>query len=536
MITEIIKNDSNRKNITYLLILILISISIRLFFLPFELPFKHDAIGYFAFAFEISKTHQFPAGILITNDGWSLFLSPIFSIIGQSDMMNLINAQRITSIVLSSITILPVFLLCKKFVSSKHALIGAALFGFSHKLIENSILGVTESLFIFLISFVLLFSLSQNSKNYIFSFIFLGLAIIVRYEAILFLIPLIIIFFIKFRKEKFSYLKLSIFIFVLILILLPITALRIESNGVDGIISHTFSNPQIANPNTYSSLSSENLKELSLETDKKVDADHHVLQSQSGFIANSFTNTLKFLGLVLIPLFIFFIPFGIYNLVKTKNKDISYLLIFSVFLILPAMYAYGREIQDTRYLYVLFPIFCVISVYGFDIIRKLQKNRILLLIITLIILSSVILLVSDKNDYASDNEIFQITKFLVQNAKGVNDSPDILYLRIATLEKIWPNSLPLDDHLTSHPKTSSFLKKIPSQNFNSLEDYLTKSKNSNLTHIVLSKNNNSAFLDELLINYEKYTYLEKVFDSEDYNFKNEIIILKINYSNFENQI
>ena len=69
-----------------------------------------------------------------------------------------------------------------------------------------------------------------------------------------------------------------------------------------------------------------------------------------------------------------------------------------------------------------------------------------------------------------------------------------------------------------------------------MEDYLTKSKNSNLTHIVLSKNNNSAFLDELLINYEKYTYLEKVFDSEDYNFKNEIIILKINYSNFENQI
>ena len=104
------KLESNKKNyILYLFILITISVSIRLYFLPFEIPFKTDAIDYFSFAFEISKTQKFPTGILGTNDGWPLFLSPIFSVIGQSDMMTLINAQRVTSIVISSLTIIPVF-------------------------------------------------------------------------------------------------------------------------------------------------------------------------------------------------------------------------------------------------------------------------------------------------------------------------------------------------------------------------------------------------------------------------------------------
>ncbi len=299
MITKTEKNYFKRKNIVFLAILVTISISIRLYFLPFETPFKADAIDYFTFAFETSKTYQFPTGILKTNDGWPLFLSPIFSIIGTSDMMTLVNAQRVTSVIISSLTILPVYFLCIKLVSSKYALIGAGLFGFSHRLMENSILGLTESLFVFLVTFVLLFSLSKNLKFYMLSFIFLGLASIVRYEALLFLIPLSIIFFIKFRKTKISYLKFPLLILIFILILLPIATLRLESNNIDGLTSHTFSNVNITNPNKFASV---------------LDPSN---QSQNSFISNSFLNTLKFLGLISIPLFMFFIPTGIYNLIKT---------------------------------------------------------------------------------------------------------------------------------------------------------------------------------------------------------------------------
>ena len=93
---------SANNNIIFLSILVIIGLSIRLYFLPFETPFKTDAIDFFSFAFEVSKSHNFPVGILHTNDGWPLFLSPIFSLIGHSDMMTLINVQRIASIFMSS--------------------------------------------------------------------------------------------------------------------------------------------------------------------------------------------------------------------------------------------------------------------------------------------------------------------------------------------------------------------------------------------------------------------------------------------------
>ena len=513
---KIVNNTSQRKIILYLLILVTVSISVKLYFLPFETPFKTDAIDYFLFAFEISKTQQFPTGILKTNDGWSLFLSPIFSIIGHSDMMNLINAQRITGIIISSLTIIPVYLLCKRFVSSNYSIIGASLFAFSHRLMENSILGLTESLFIFLATFFLYFSLSKNSKIIVFSFIFLALSSIVRYESLLFLIPLSIIFFIKFRKEKFFYLRFSLFILLFILILLPIATIRMDSNNMDGLTSHAFGG--ITNPAKYSSIS-----ENKIETS---------IKSENNFITNSFLNTLKFLGFVLIPLFIFFFPTGIYNLIKKKNSNLLYLLILGIFMILPAMYAYGREIQDTRYLYVLFPIFCVISVYGLDVIKKFQKPVYIILILVIIILSSVLLLFYEQPNYAYDNEILFITKDLVKTATGVNDYPGNSYVKIATLEKNWPNSLPLDQDW----KTSFFINKLSSKNYNSLEEYILAHKTSGLTHLVLTESNRSPFLDELLVDHEKYSYLQKIFDSKNSNFQNKIIVLKIDYEIFEEEI
>ena len=82
-------------------------------------------------------------------------------------------------------------------------------------------------------------------------------------------------------------------------------------------------------------------------------------------------------------------------------------------------------------------------------------------------------------------------------------------------------------------KKSVFINKFPSKNYDSLEKYLLDNKNSGLTHLVLTEHNRSAFLDDLLINYENYLYLEKVFDSEYNNFKNKIIVLKIDYTNFQ---
>ena len=78
--------------------------------------------------------------------------------------------------------------------------------------------------------------------------------------------------------------------------------------------------------------------------------------------------------------------------------------------------------------------------------------------------------------------------------------------------------------------------RISSKGFETLEEYIHNSKANGLSHIVLSENNRSPFLDDIFINYENYSYLKKTFDSSNHNFENKIIILKIDYSIFDKQI
>ena len=519
-------------NLFFLLILIVVSLSIRLYYLPFEIPITFDGIDYFSFAFEVSKTQKFPTGILHTNDGWPLFLSPIFSIIGNSDFMSLVHAQRITSIVISTLTIIPVYILAKKFVSSKYALIGAGIFVFDPKLIENSILGITEPIYLLLVSFVLVFALVKNKKLFFISFILLALASIVRYEALLFVIPLSIIFFLRFRNERFSYLKYSLFICIFILILIPVATLRLDSNNMDGLTSHVFD---------AVITSSENIVIDKQTSPQYIDVHGNITDVT---ISSSFFNTIKFLGYVTIPFFLFFLPFGIYNLLKTRNVGILHLIIFGIFMTLPALYAYGRDIQDYRYLFLLFPLFCVISAYGLNLTKKLLNWKYILIILTVIIVSSFLLLDYNQPDHVFEKEIYVVTKKIVNDATGVN-SYGGGFFKVAILEQNWPNSLPLRYIPTQYEASLGINvtneydlhpPRISSEGFETLEDYIYNSEDKGLSHIVLLENNRSPLLDDVFINYENYSYLKKTFDSSDYNFENKIIILKIDYSIFDKQL
>ena len=44
----------------------------------------------------------------------------------------------------------------------------------------------------------------------------------------------------------------------------------------------------------------------------------------------------------------------------------------------------------------------------------------------------------------------------------------------------------------------------------------------------LVEKNNSLFLDDLYHNYEKYSYLEEIYDSNNHNFKNRIVVESFN--------
>ena len=144
----------NKRNNSLLILfgLICIGFTLRLYYIPYQIPISLDGIDYFAYAVAMSREGVFPSGYILTNFGWSTFLAPIFSTVNSNEMMELMNTQRIMSSIISVSTAIPIYFICKIFFKKNIAILGAALFLFEPRIIENSILGITDPLFIFFVT------------------------------------------------------------------------------------------------------------------------------------------------------------------------------------------------------------------------------------------------------------------------------------------------------------------------------------------------------------------------------------------------
>ena len=112
------------------------------------------------------------------------------------------NLQRYATIVISVITIVPIFVLCRKFCGSGLSLLGVIFFVFQPRIIENSLLGVTEPLFVLLVISCLVLFLQSNLKLKYLSFAFLALACLVRYEGIVLILPLSFLFIFENKSDR----------------------------------------------------------------------------------------------------------------------------------------------------------------------------------------------------------------------------------------------------------------------------------------------------------------------------------------------
>jgi len=205
----------------------------------------------------------------------------------------------------------------------------------------------------------------------------------------------------------------------------------------------------------------------------------------------------------------------------------------SCFLILPGLYAFGREIQDPRYLFILLPIFSIISLYSIEkILQKTNKQNIILIIICVFIISSSIVFIEFKKpDYQHQQEAFQISMQIGKIIDGSNPYyPESIYLTPAKISEI--NFPSLRDTLPKHNKI------ISTNNYQSLEEYISKGKEVGLTHLVVDNKNESdlyreEFLTQIFDEGEKILYLEKIFDSKDNGFQYHVKVFEIKYDKFE---
>lgn len=530
--------NSAKKPIVFLVLIALAGLFLRLVYFPYDVPLFNDSLGYFWYAIDMSILNQLPPGHSLVNNGWPSFLSLIFQQMDSSNFLDYHNMQRFVGVVFSVATIFPVYFLCSMYFKKSYSLLGATLFIFEPRLIGNSLLGVPESMYVFLMASLLFLFLSNDFKKIYLAFAIVALLAITRYEGLLMIIPTSIVFFIRFRKQKKDLIKYIICISVFILILVPMAYLKNETMGQDGFISHVS-----AGPIYYQSSIQENSSAL------------------GDFLYLGSINLIKYAGWVQIPSFIIFIPLGIILIFKSIDYKKITIILSILIMLIPAFYGYSREIQDTKYLYVLYPIFCVLACFTFKIFLEKfhRRNLIFCVIIGGIILSSMIFVEWKAMDNEHYRETYKIFTEIGQKEMKINKElglygGELTYFSWIVLHNVdefpvsyfeKPSSKITWTPFGGKAVTISGLIKEAEEYHNpeidNLRDYFQVLVNQKITHLLLDEFNNTPLInDELrlhlidIFNHEnKYPFLVKEYDSKENGFNYHIKLFKIDYKMLE---
>ena len=270
------------KNLLFLSIIFTIGLIIRLYYLPFDVPIILDGQFYFWYANDMSILGKIPIEYNAHNNFWSSILSVFFAINPSNEILDYMNFQRTLSAVISTLTIFPMYYLCKKFVSNNYAILGAAFFILDPRIIMNSLFGITEPIYFLIGITIILFSLNRNEKFYYISFGLAAILSLIRYEGLIILVPLTITFFWKFKVNRKSISKYGLCILIFLLVILPMVDARIQATGQDGVTSHIFSGGKYVS----NTLSGNFEKQDKCKTAKEFDRNL-LFNSQNGLYAES---------------------------------------------------------------------------------------------------------------------------------------------------------------------------------------------------------------------------------------------------------
>lgn len=501
-----------RKPIIFLIIVCGISLLIRLHYLS-NLPLTLDSLDYFFYASDISINQKLPENYTPANNGWPIFLSGFFSLVQFDNVISYMHLQRILSIILSTITIIPIFFLCKKFVGSKLSLMGAVIFAFEPRLIQNSLLGITDPLYIFLITMTLVTFLESKKLMYA-SFAFAALASIVRSEGVMLFLLILILSFIKFKNQKNEIPKIILAVGIFFLIVTPMMYYKSDVIGNDlifGRVSNAVS--------TYEKFSME-AKEI----------------SQNPYIIG-IENFSKYFVWNLIPIFVFFVPLGMVFLFKKINFNKIFIILGLITFSIPAFWAYSIPLQDTRYLYFMYPFLILISLYVLEKISIKKYSNLILSLIIVGILSSSLIFLEFKMDYNHEKESYLIAKEISKNFKVANSfPPESKFIEVMKYPEKWNDFIPYfktdRQQNVSIRNSLQDIQLIDSKKFENVKD-LIKNADPKLTHIIVDDTfDKNDYLYKIYENEENYPFLEKEYDSKKHNFKYHVKMYKINFDEF----
>ena len=366
--------------------------------------------------------------------------------------------------------------------------------------------------------------LNKNNKIIYLSFLFAGIATIIRPEGLFLFIGISISYIIRFRKTQFVIPKYIFALIIFILILTPVVLHKEQEGMYDSVFQRAYFT--LFENDSYDKKTQETITNY-----EQVDSS----QKNSNVFISTMTHFFKYLGWVLIPLFVILAPIGFILFFKNFNIEKLTIIILTFSMAVPALYAYSFPLFELKYLYFLFPMFCIFATFSLKpIFEKFKKNNILFFIFFIIILSSSLLFTDYKIDYKKEHDAVIIAEYVVKNTSVINNYyPESIHISGIQIMDNWKNYQEFfqnNERITGIIDSPSLIVTIVNANeYKTLDSFLINSENKKITHLILDGSDSQPdFLNEIFYDEQKYDFIEKIYDSSDYDLEYHVKIFKIN--------
>ena len=537
-----------------LIVISSISVGFKLSHVDFnEPPISEDTYAYVLAAFSIingdfSQPDTKPLG-------WSIFISPFYLFVDSTDLLDYLNIARILSMAISTITIIAMYVLARRFFDEKYSLVASCLFAFEPHLNNNSVSGISEPIFILAIILTFIFILQKNHSWYFYlSFLLAGIVWWIRVNGFITVVILSIIFFIVYKYPSKNFFKYLLCITLFIIIASPMLIQKYDQFS-DPLYFQISDNYFIGDDMRHFS---ENTKDIQYSASDYI-RDNGFTGFVERFGLTGFGNLASSLLKMLFPYLIVLVPFGILFSLRVFTQDKDYmksiwilLLISLGSIVIPFSIA-----SDMRFIYHTFPFLIILSTIAIQRIVKhglstfsfseKQKNFCLVgIICVVIILSGTFTLRIDTPDKLLNQERIEFSKILTQKFSGkILDVGDTLRLLTYTQLQDSPN-------LFKEFKTSTYDFVVGRQSnifasgnmlertvlyAQSLDELIEVGKEYDLKYIAINQEQSKTvwypYLTTLYDEGENYPFLTNVLDTEKMGFKKfKVKVFEINYDKF----
>lgn len=511
------------KPLLAILVIVIGGTIMRVYFTPWNYPSEAaDTYVYLTWALSFSKgsLEDVNTNYLI----WPLFLSVFFVPFEFQDYFGYLSIMRIVSILISVATIPVVYLAAKYFVEKRFALLAAVFFAIEPNLIENSIYGITEPMFILLGMISFYFAVQKNDRYLLLGFLFAGLAFDTRVSGIVLVILMIVACIVRNKEKKLIVRNIGIGMAIVFVVVSPYLYTQLSSGTapfaerIERVESSLTSlSPHLYGPaSIFYELQNRDVEEV-VRFDEVTETDVAIF----ALLKEAF-HVLR----ISLPYLIVLVPIGIWVAFQNINSRTKILLGGIIISLVVAFPQYTTS-AVFRNLFFLIPLFCILSSMGIERISrriKMQDILIVLLVLGTITASSYFLHEQMSFDSVLVEEKTQFGKFVTNNFKGTFIGDNYNF--------ILPHLVDVNADRTFNSK-DGFTIYAPLRIFMDVEDLIQFGAHNKVTHIIVDDIYDSRYpiFQEIFLDEKDFPQLIKVFDSQEENYKKyKVKIFKINYS------